>query len=159
MTFTPLPGSSGPGVVASERIAVVAGQTAEHFLNAMECAGRLTDSWQNAALGQLLVDDAISVSLNRLAATRCWGEANQLPSSVFWKTAGPVLEVGWLQNRARTKPLGYAGDYLILAHMAEQICCNHPLGRLFDDHFLRLAAPRAVRERFYHVAECWLHVA
>jgi len=152
MTFTPLSGPSGPGVLSGDQIAAIAQQTAEYFLGAMERAERLTDKWRHGDLGQLLVDHAVSVSLNRLAATGCWGEANQLPSSVFWKTAGPVLEVGWLQNRARTKPLGYAGDYQILARMAEQICCDHPLGRLFDDHFLRLAAPRAVRERLHHVA-------
>ncbi len=152
MTFTPLAGPSGPGNLSGDEVTTIAHKTAEQFLALMERAERLTGKWQNGDLGQLLVDHAISESLNRLAATGCWGEANQLPSSVFWKTAGPILEVGWLQNRARTKPLGYAGDHQILARMAEQICCDHPLGRLFDDHFLRLAAPRAVRERLHHVA-------
>ncbi len=152
MTFTPLAGPSGPGTVPGDQIAAIAQQTAEQFLAAMDRAEQLTEKWQKIDLGQLLVDHAISVSLNRLAATGCWGEANQLPSSVFWKAAGPILEVGWLQNRARTKPLGYAGDYQILARMAEQTCCDHPLGRLFDRHFLSLAAPRAVGERLHHVA-------
>ena len=152
MTFTPLPGPIGPGILPGNEIAAVAHQTAQQFLGDLDRAEQLTDNWQNSDLGQLLVDHAISMSLNRLAATGSWGEANQLPSSVFWKTAGPILEVGWLQNRARTKPLGYAGDYQILARMAEQVCCDDPLGRLFDRYFLKLAAPRAVRERLHHVA-------
>ena len=152
MTFTPLPGPTGPGILSGDEIAAVAQEAADRFVAAIRRAEQLTNNWENERLGQLLVDEAISVGLNQLAATGCWGEANQLPSSIFWKAAGPVLEVGWLQNRARTKPLGYAGDYQILARMAEQVCCDHPLGRLFDDHFLRLAAPRAVRERLHHVA-------
>jgi len=152
MTFTPLAGPTGPGPLSDKEVTTIVQDAADRFVAAIEKAEQLADNWENEDLGQLLVDDAISVGLNQLASTGCWGEANQLPSSIFWKTAGPVLEVGWLQNRARTKPLGYAGDYQILARMAEHVCCDHPLGRLFDDHFLRLAAPRAVRERFHHVA-------
>lgn len=152
MTFTPLAGSSGPGSLSGDEIATIAQDAAERLLADLDRAERLTDTWQKGELAQLLVDHAVSEVLNRLASSGCWGEANQLPSSVFWKTAGPVLEVGWLQNRARTKPLGYAGDYQILARMWERTCCDHPLGRLFDRYFLRLAAPRAVRARLQHVA-------
>lgn len=152
MTFTPLAGSSSPGSLSGDQIAAIARDAAKRLVVDLDRAEILTDTWQKGDLAQLLVDHAFSEALNRLVSSGCWGEANQLPSSVFWKTAGQVLEVGWLQNRARTKPLGYAGDYQILTRMWEQICCDHPLGRLFDRYFLRLAAPRAVRARLQHVA-------
>lgn len=152
MAFDPLAGTSGPGNLSDDEINAVARSAAEVLLADLSRAEALTDTWQNEDLAQLLVDQALSECLNRLAATGCWGEANQLPSSVFWKTAGPVLEVGTLQLRARAKPLGYAGDHVILARMWENSSCDHPLGRLFDRYFLALAAPRAVRARFEHVA-------
>ncbi|NLS92934.1 MAG: class I SAM-dependent methyltransferase [Planctomycetaceae bacterium] len=152
MAFDPLAGTPGTCNLSSDQLAAIAGAAAEKLVDDLSRAEALSKSWQNVELGQLLVDHAISESLNRLAATGLWGEANQLPSSVFWKTAGPVLEVGWLQHRARTKPLGYAGDHEILARMWEKACCEHPLGRLFDRYFLSLAAPRAVRWRLQHVA-------
>lgn len=152
MAFTPLAGSAVPENLSEQDILAIAQEAAENLRADLDQAEHLTDNWQKSDLAQLLVDHALSESLNHLATSGCWGEANQLPSSVFWKAVGPQLETGWLQNRARTKPLGYAGDHEILARMWEQICCDHPLGRLFDRYFLRLAAPRAVRARFQHVA-------
>jgi hypothetical protein len=152
MAFDPLAGAPASTDLDSDTIHAMARQAAERLLVDLDRASRLTDAWQQEQLGQFLVDDALSQCLNRLAQTGCWGQANQLPSSVFWKTAGPVLEVGWLQHRARTKPLGYAGDHEIQARMWEQACCDHPLGRLFDHYFLALAAPQAVRARMLHVA-------
>ena len=153
MAFDPLAGVPASTKLDNDAINAMARQAAEQLLADLDRASRLTDAWQQEQLGQLLVNDALSECLNRLVQTGCWGEANQLPSSVFWKTAGPALEVGWLQNRARTKPLGYAGDHEIQARMWEQSCCDHPLGRLFDHYFLALAAPQAVRARMQHVAE------
>ncbi len=152
MAFDPLAGVPPSPEFDNDAINAMARQAAERLLADLDRASRLTDAWQQEQLGQFLVDDALSQCLNRLVRTGCWGQANQLPSSVFWKTAGPVLEVGWLQNRARTKPLGYAGDHEIQARMWEQACCDHPLGRLFDHYFLALAAPQAVRARMQHVA-------
>ncbi len=151
MAFDPL-ASSETSILSGDSVAAIARSAGERLLDDLDCAQGLTDSWQNENLAQLLVDHALSDCLNRLAATGCWGEANQLPSSIFWKTAGPALEVGALQQRARTKPLGYAGDHVMIARMWEQSCCDHPLGRLFDRYFLALAAPQAVRARLQHVA-------
>jgi hypothetical protein len=152
MAFDPLAGTSGSISLSNDEIAAVAHSAAERLLADLDRAETHSDGWKNVELAQLLVDHAISECINRLASTGCWGEANQLPSSVFWKTAGPVLEVGSLQLRARTKPLGYAGDHVILARMWENSSCDHPLGRLFDRYFLALAAPRAVRARLEHAA-------
>ncbi len=152
MALDPLAGTPRSKDLSTEEIAVVAHSAAERLLVDLDRAQALSDTWRNEELAQLLVDHAVSECLNRLVTTGCWGEANQLPSSVFWKTAGPVLEVGSLQLRARSKPLGYAGDHVILTRMWEKSCCDHPLGRLFDRYFLELAAPRAVRTRFRQVA-------
>ena len=42
------------------------------------------------------------------------GSSNQIPSTILWEIAGQWLQTGWLQTRAREKPLGYAGDYALL---------------------------------------------
>lgn len=85
--------------------------------------------------------------LDQLAATEIWGEANRLPSSHLWKLAGHLLEAGELQSRARFKPCGYAGDYVMLTKICSHELCDHPLGKLFDLFFQEQAAPGAVRNR------------
>jgi extracellular factor (EF) 3-hydroxypalmitic acid methyl ester biosynthesis protein len=96
---------------------------------------------------QLRVDSAIDECLRQLAETGLWGRDNEIPSSELWRVAGPILERGWMQNRARTKPRGYAGDYELLGRMLRNQLCDDPLGRLFDRYFQALAAPIAVRNR------------
>jgi extracellular factor (EF) 3-hydroxypalmitic acid methyl ester biosynthesis protein len=90
---------------------------------------------------------------DRLAAIGLVGEANRLPSSELWRIAGQILELGWLQNRARTKPRGYAGDFEMLARICDGWRCEDPLGRLFDRYFQSEAAPQAVRNRTQLMAE------
>src|SRR5262245_9412003 len=93
------------------------------------------------------VATAIDESLVRLGELNIWGEENRLPSSEIWKVAGPLLERGWLQNRARTKPRGYAGDHELLARIFSGQLCEDRLGQLFDRYFQDQAAPQAVRNR------------
>ena len=64
-----------------------------------------------------------------------WGPENRLPSSELWNAAGHLLSRGWLQNQARTKPRGYAGDHELLSRIYEWRLCDDPLGRLFDRYF------------------------
>ena len=99
-----------------------------------------------AAMDQLLDD---------CRATGLWGPENRLPSSELWNVAGDALARGWLQNRARTKPRGYAGDYELLARMFHHRLCDDPLGRLMDEYFQRDAAPVAVRNRMAMIAD-WI---
>ncbi len=152
MAFDSLSDTPTANPLSADAVAATAREAAQVLVSDLDRAEQCTDCWQNESLAQLLVNHALSECLDRLAATGCWGEANRLPSSVFWKTAGPRLEAGTLQQRARTKPLGYAGDHMILARMWEQSCCDDPLGRLLDRYFLALAAPQAVRARLEHVA-------
>ena len=98
---------------------------------------------------------AIDECLAELRAMDIWGSDNRLPSSEIWNVAGHILCCGWLQNRARTKPRGYAGDYEMLARIYENRLCDHPLGQLFDRYFQEQAAPQAVRNRMAMMAD-WI---
>ena len=122
-------------------------EAAEQLVADLRRAEELTADWSDKALSDALVDDCLSRCMAFLSATGYWGEANRLPSSELWRIAGAVLEVGWLQHRARFKPRGYAGDFEMLARICQETCCRDPLGRAFDRYFLRQAAPQAVRAR------------
>lgn len=91
--------------------------------------------------------------LQGLEALQCVGRENQLPSSVLWKAAGAWLAQGPLQNHAREKPRGYAGDYLMLEKICRgEIAAGSPLAASFDRFFQLQAAPQAVRHRNQLVA-------
>ncbi|MCE9556548.1 MAG: class I SAM-dependent methyltransferase [Planctomycetes bacterium] len=122
-------------------------QAAEKLVSALEAARGWSDGWANETLSDALVDRALSECVAQLAITGCWGRDNQIPSGELWRIAGEWLQVGVLQERARTKPLGYAGDYQMLDWIIRWQCCEHPLGRFFDRFFQRQAAPEAVRAR------------
>jgi hypothetical protein len=102
---------------------------------------------------QRLVDSALDRCLARLSSTGLVGKDNQGPSQAFWKIAGPLLEPGDLQLRARTKPLGYAGDHMMQADFWARRETADPLGRLFDRYFQRQQAVDAVRGRMRLVAD------
>ena len=101
------------------------------------------------------ISDVFDNSLSQLARLNLWGTQNQLPSSELWNAAGHLLERGWLQNRARTKPRGYAGDWEMIGRIQDETLCDDPLGRLFDRYFQDQAAPRAVRNRMQLMTE-WI---
>jgi extracellular factor (EF) 3-hydroxypalmitic acid methyl ester biosynthesis protein len=101
------------------------------------------------------VKRTIDDCLDGLAALQLVGRDNQLPSSELWNAAGHLLCRGWMLNRARTKPRGYAGDYELLACMYENRLCDDPLGRLLDRYFQEQAAPQAVRNRMQMVSD-WI---
>jgi len=98
---------------------------------------------------------ALDDCLADLKTTGLWGVENRLPSSVLWNDVGEILCRGWLQNQARIKPRGYAGDYEMLARIYENCWCDNPLGRLFDRYFQEQAAPQAVRNRMRMMGE-WI---
>ncbi|MEX2174079.1 MAG: hypothetical protein WD872_06935 [Pirellulaceae bacterium] len=101
---------------------------------------------------------AIRACLVELESTRLWGPENRLPSSQLWDAVGDTLCRGWLQNQARIKPRGYAGDYEMLARIYENRRCDDPLGRLLDRYFQEEAAPQAVRNRMQMMSE-WIVAA
>jgi extracellular factor (EF) 3-hydroxypalmitic acid methyl ester biosynthesis protein len=125
---------------------------AESLVTDLDRAGRQTDGWRNAPLADALVDVALSRCLSRLAESNCWGPANRLPSGELWRIAGHLLSAGSLQNHARFKPRGYAGDFQMLERIDALTCCEDRLGRAFDRYFLLQAAPQAVRARTEQVA-------
>lgn len=144
----PLPDTATPPPELPARARAIA----ERFVAAMTAAEQATTGWTDEPLTFHLVDAASSTALHELAATGCWGRANQLASSELWRIAGPWLETGWLQHRARFKPRGYAGDDHLLAALWERTLCTHPLGRAFDQVFQRQAAVEAVRARIEQTA-------
>lgn len=99
------------------------------------------------ATEQSVVDVALDRCLTALASTGLWGKDNQGPSHDLWRIAGPLLEQGGLQSRARFKPRGYAGDFEMLADFWQHRTVDTPLGTLFDRYFLKQAAVEAVRAR------------
>ena len=143
---------SSPPQQAPERLLAIAREAARQLVDELQRARQYTREWTDEALTDSLVDAAISQCLYRLAKTGCWGETNRLPSNEFWNIAGPVLELGVLQHRARFKPRGYAGDYQMLHWICTDYRCDHPLGRAFDRYFQHQAAPQAVRSRVRQTA-------
>lgn len=123
------------------------------LISALHTAETRTAGWQDPEVAFTLVAGALDRCQQRLTSLGIEGEANRLPSGELWKVAGPILEIGWLQNHARTKPRGYAGDYEMLAKICDQWHSAHPLGRLFDRYFQSQAAPCAVRNRTQLMAD------
>ena len=83
------------------------------------------------------------------------GADNRPPSRELWDLAERWLVRGWLQNHARSKPRGYAGDHEMLARIYDASLCADPLGQLFDRYFQAQAAPQAVRYRMQMMAD-WI---
>jgi len=130
----------------------ITARAAEQLASALQSAQVASHDWADESLAGTLVETAVSNCLSQLASTGCWGSSNQLPSTILWKMAGNWLQTGWLQTRAREKPLGYAGDYKLLEAIINETCSSDPLGRIFDRFFLHQAAPTAVRNRTELVA-------
>jgi extracellular factor (EF) 3-hydroxypalmitic acid methyl ester biosynthesis protein len=130
----------------------VARDVANYLVDRLRWAKGHTGGWADEELSIALVDATINDCLARLAATGCWGEANRLPSAELWRIAHPWLKLGWLQNRARSKPRGYAGDFGLVTRICRRYHAPHPLGRAFDRYFHRQAAAEAVRARTEQVA-------
>jgi extracellular factor (EF) 3-hydroxypalmitic acid methyl ester biosynthesis protein len=133
-------------------VAALAGEAGRQLVADLSRADDLTSGWSDEKLGLALVGAAMDRCLGRLASSGCWGKENQLPSGDFWSVAGPYLDLGWLQNRARFKPRGYAGDFEMFERFWQRQCGEHPLGRLFDRYFQSQAAVEAVRARTEQIA-------
>src|SRR5947207_6292607 len=66
-----------------------------------------------------LLTAALDDCLAALVEQNIWGPENRILSSEIWTIAGDWLTRGWLQNHARAKPRGYAGDHEMLARVYE----------------------------------------
>ena len=58
-----------------------------------------------------------------------------------------TLESGIMCHHSRTKPLGYAGDHLIIDMIYQHAVADTEVGRLVDEFFHRQLSPTAVRNR------------
>jgi len=131
--------------------------TGEPLSVAAEAARRLADELSEIDRQGADLDDAdglpaVAAAMDRLlstvAATGLWGRDNEVPGSEIWRIAGPWLERGYLQLRAKQKPLGYAGDFSMMTDFWERrVRGETPLARAFDGYFQRQAAVDAVRAR------------
>jgi hypothetical protein len=128
----------------------------DQLLRRLEGIQRLLNVTASAQEVNAELTDAVDDCLATLRQTKLWGQDNRLLSSELWNRAGHYLARGWLQNRARTKPRGYAGDYELLARLYENRCCDDPLGQLFDGYFQLQAAPQAVRNRMQMMADWFI---
>jgi extracellular factor (EF) 3-hydroxypalmitic acid methyl ester biosynthesis protein len=147
-TSSPRPEDNSPAAneigADALRTARAAGQELVGELNRI--AGQESDLDESA--GRSGVAAAMDRCLATLAATGLWGRDNQVPSGEIWRIAGGVLERGYLQHRAKFKPLGYAGDYAMMTDFWDRrVRGDSPLGRWFDDYFQQQTAVDAVRAR------------
>ena len=152
MVFCPLGDSTGDSPLSDAALLDLGRREGELLASEFERIRKDTDSrqvggWRNEPLAEALVDAALTKTMNRLAGSGRWGKENQSASAAFWEPVEPFMRHGWLQLRARTKPLGYAGDYELLEAICENRVADGPLGRIFDRYFLAQAAPAAVAAR------------
>jgi SAM-dependent methyltransferase len=65
----------------------------------------------------------------------------------FLNATTAELESGLLCSHSRTKPLGYAGDHVLIDMIYQQPVADSDTGRMMDEFFHRQKAPTAVRNR------------
>ena len=65
----------------------------------------------------------------------------------FLNATTAELESGLLCCHSRTKPLGYAGDHVLIDMIYQQPVADSDTGRMMDEFFHRQKAPTAVRNR------------
>lgn len=138
--------------LSAEALGERAQAAARDLIAELDHGARAASDWANEELGFALVQTALDRCLGRLAETNCWGQANRAPSDAFWALAGELLIKGSLQERARTKPRGYAGDFEMFVQFHERRCAGDALGKLFDRYFQAQAAVEAVRSRTEQIA-------
>ena len=142
MVFCPLGDSTGDSPLSDAALLDLGRREGELLASEFERIRKDTDSrqvgdWRNEPLAEALVDAALTKTMNRLARSGRWGKENQSASAAFWEPVEPFMRHGWLQLRARTKPLGYAGDYELLEAICENRVADGPAGT-----YLRPLFPR-----------------
>lgn len=65
----------------------------------------------------------------------------------FSKICAKEMDKGTMSYRCRVKPLGYAGDYLILDWIYTKKISTDHIGKLWDELYLRFPASQAVQNR------------
>src|SRR5690606_11898602 len=65
----------------------------------------------------------------------------------FRRAIQPWYDQSWFMERARTKPRGYPGDYLLLTGIYDNVPKGTGLGGYLDLYFLNSELARAVRSR------------
>lgn len=65
----------------------------------------------------------------------------------FMASTKAEFEVGLMSSHSRTKPLGYAGDHVIIDMIYQRSTAKCDVGKMMDEFYHRQKAPTAVRNR------------
>jgi len=65
----------------------------------------------------------------------------------FLASTTAEFEVGLMSRHSRKKPLGYAGDHVIIDMIYQQSAAKNDTGKMMDEFYHRQKAPTAVRNR------------
>jgi hypothetical protein len=114
---------------------------------ALNCKRRMLEHDPHTDAGVAAISNLLDEWLEEISAVPMATKANRWRSSDAWSETQDLFSRGWLQNRARMKPRGYAGDYELFARICDGTISDDPWGRAFDQYFQRQDAARAVRER------------
>ena len=133
--------------IATAEVDSLVSDAALELASSLESTKIATDHFNDTALATALVQLAMDCCLQKLGSTGLWGQENRIASNAIYDIAGRELSRGWLQTRAREKPLGYAGDHQLLTRICNRTATEDPLGFCFDQYFLSQSAPEAVRQR------------
>ncbi|QGJ68504.1 Hypothetical protein PBC10988_1630 [Planctomycetales bacterium 10988] len=150
--ISPAQGSRTQEVVDRELITAQIKAIAREVVTKLTQAEKLTEDWSNQGLTEILIDQILSNCLLELDDLGIQGPAIESLSPILWEAAQSWFNVGRLQHRARFKPRGMAGDYLLFSQICTQTVDEHPLGGALDRFFLRQAAPLAVYSRTQQTA-------
>ncbi len=91
---------------------------------------------------------SLNANLSRLDARFANGDTKRLAwQKAFFNWAAPFLESSDVIRRGREKPLGYAGDYLMIDMIYTQYSASMGIGSRLDELFHLFDAPKAVRNR------------
>lgn len=99
------------------------------------------------------ITSALNECLASLTAADFWGQQNRALSNLIWDPNRDLLKLGSLQTHARVKPLGYAGDYVMLDRICREDVTDDAIGHAMDQFFQAQAAPHAVRNRYRMLAD------
>lgn len=92
--------------------------------------------------------------INRIAEQITNSAQPEADSELFFESC-EALKSSLLHQRTREKPLGYAGDFLLIDWIYTQKTADSGMGKIFDEMFHTYEAAKAVRNRKeYFIKKC-----
>jgi len=140
------PPSREPGHESVYDMICVVREAAQRLVREMKRAEAWTSGWSDRRLSGALVETALRRCLATLASLQCWGRDNEMLSHELWRIAGKWLERGWLQSLTRDNSHQF-DDSELLTRLTDQTVSTDPLGRTFDEYFIKQSGSLAIRNR------------